>query len=81
MRGKTVLDGRNVLNGGLLAELGFRYWSFGRGNHHNGNGSTPHENDIALPPIGGATQANANGATPHEDAIAQPPALSGADVE
>ena len=81
MRGKTVLDGRNVLNGGLLAELGFRYWSFGRGTNHNGNGSTPHENDIALPPIGGATQANANGATPHEDAIAQPPALSGADVE
>ena len=49
MRGKTVVDGRNVLNGGHLTELGFRYRSFGRpehklngnGTHHNINGSIP----------------------------------------
>lgn len=30
MRGKTVLDGRNVLDGALLRALGFRYLSFGK---------------------------------------------------
>jgi len=80
MRGKTVLDGRNVLNGGLLVELGFRYWSFGRGTHHNGNGSVPHE-DAIVPPIGGATQANGNGANLHADAIAPPRGVSEAGVE
>jgi len=30
MRGRTVLDGRNALDGGALAELGFSYLCFGR---------------------------------------------------
>ena len=30
MRGSFVLDGRNVLHGGVLEALGFRYRSFGR---------------------------------------------------
>jgi len=81
MRGKTVVDGRNALNGVLLSELGFRYRSFGRATHHNGNGSAPHENAVDLPPIGGATQAHANGAKPHENAVAPPPGVSGTGVE
>src|SRR5438093_6501052 len=50
MHGKTVVDGRNVLNGVHLTELGFHYKSFGRpahngngnGTHHHTNGSAPH---------------------------------------
>jgi len=53
MRGKTVLDGRNALNGVFLGELGFRYWSFGRATQNNGNGLAP--------------KVHANGVTPHAD--------------
>jgi UDPglucose 6-dehydrogenase len=38
MRGKTILDGRNLLDVVLLAELGFQYNSFGRRTPNNGNG-------------------------------------------
>lgn len=48
MRGKTVLDGRNALDGGFLAELGFSYYSFGRPTHSNGNGST-HADTLGSP--------------------------------
>lgn len=33
MRGSTIVDGRNVLDGQQLRELGLRYHSFGRGAH------------------------------------------------
>jgi len=58
MRGKTILDGRNALNGELLGELGFRYWSFGRATT-NGNGLVPkvHANGVA-------PEVDANGARP-----------------
>jgi UDPglucose 6-dehydrogenase len=50
MRGKTVLDGRNALDGVLLAELGFRYLSFGRG-QNNGNDMVPDEHAIGIRPV------------------------------
>jgi UDPglucose 6-dehydrogenase len=50
MRGKTVVDGRNALNGVLLTDLGFRYWSCGRATHANGNGTAPHEDTTGAPP-------------------------------
>jgi len=55
MRGKTVLDGRNALNGVLLAELGFRYRSFGRAGQNNENGTAPHEHPIAPPGVSEAS--------------------------
>jgi UDPglucose 6-dehydrogenase len=50
MRGKTVIDGRNVLDGALLAELGFRYWSFGRPGQHKSNGNTPDGHSVNSTP-------------------------------
>jgi len=41
MRGRTVVDGRNVLNRAHLTELGFHYRSFGRP-EYNGNGNGTH---------------------------------------
>jgi UDPglucose 6-dehydrogenase len=82
MRGKTVLDGRNALDGVLLAELGFQYWSFGRATHSNGNGTSPNDdNAIGLPPFGRPTQINGNGTTPHEDPIGSPDGVWRAGVE
>jgi UDPglucose 6-dehydrogenase len=52
MRGKTVVDGRNVLDGAHLTELGFQYRSFGRP-QYNGNGN------------GNGTDHHTNGLTPH----------------
>jgi len=49
MRGKTVVDGRNALDGALLHGLGFRYQSFGRATRTNGNGATPHEDGFTSP--------------------------------
>lgn len=37
MRGRTVVDGRNLLNGSRLTELGFRYLSVGRQPSADGN--------------------------------------------
>lgn len=38
MRGRVVLDGRNVLDGSMLTALGFKYLSFGRPESPNSNG-------------------------------------------
>jgi UDPglucose 6-dehydrogenase len=81
MRGKTVLDGRNFLDGVLLAELGFRYWSFGRATRSNGNGAAPHDDKLGSPPLGRTPQNGGNGATPHGDATWSPPGVWGAGVE
>jgi hypothetical protein len=65
MRGKTVVDGRNVLDGAHLTELGFHYRSFGRPQYNgngdgtgngnsNGNGSHRHKNG-STPRIGEAS--------------------------
>jgi UDPglucose 6-dehydrogenase len=54
MRGKTVIDGRNVLNRVHLTELGFDYRSFGRPGHKlNGNG-TNHYMNGSIPGVAGA---------------------------
>jgi UDPglucose 6-dehydrogenase len=55
MRGKTVLDGRNALDGVFLGELGFDYYSFGRQAHRNGNGAT-HTNGASPPGLGTHTE-------------------------
>jgi UDPglucose 6-dehydrogenase len=81
MRGKTVVDGRNALNGVLLTDLGFRYWSFGRAMQSNGNGTAPHARARDASPLGGATRTNGNGAAPHEDALGSPPGVLGAVTE
>ena len=73
MRGKTVLDGRNVLNRVLLAELGFRCLSVAPPTHKNGNGSAPHVDHVGSPPFGPVTRTNGNGSAPHEDATGKLP--------
>ena len=81
MRGKTVVDGRNALNGVLLTDLGFRYWSFGRATQSNGNGTGPHEGPMDSSPLGGATHTNGNGAVPREDGFASALDFRGAVAE
>jgi UDPglucose 6-dehydrogenase len=84
MRGKTVLDGRNALNGVFLGELGFRYSSFGRATRHNGigfahaidaNGVTPHASENGVAP-----KAHANGATPKAAANVTRPGIKEAGL-
>ena len=74
MRGKTVLDGRNALNGVFLGELGFRYWSFGRATQHNENG-----NGLAPKAYtnGGTPHAHGNGSAPKVDATGLTPHANG----
>jgi len=81
MRGKTVVDGRNALNGVLLNELGFLYRSFGRAAQTNGNGSAPHAGTIDASTLGGTMQTNGNGAAPYEAAFGSPPGVSEAVAE
>jgi len=59
MRGTLIVDGRNALNAVLLAQLGFRYLSFGRAAQHNGNGL--------------ARKVHANGVTPHANKNGEAP--------
>jgi len=81
MRGKMVLDGRNALDGVLLSELGFRYWSFGRATQSNGHGTAPHEDVIGPRLLRRRTQANGNGTAPHDHASGPPHGVWGAGVE
>jgi UDPglucose 6-dehydrogenase len=81
MRGKIVLDGRNVLNRVLLAELGFRCLSVAPPTHKNGNGSAPHVDHVSSPPFGAVTLTNGNGSAAHEDATEEAPGVQEAGVE